>query len=94
MTAVAPSTAVPGVPRVEHVMGMPIVVDVRDERVDETAIDGVFTWFRRVDQTFSTYIEDSVINRIDRGELRLEDAQPVVRGVLARCDELRRETRG
>jgi FAD:protein FMN transferase len=94
MTAAAPSTAVPGVPRVEHVMGMPIVVDVRDERVDETAIDGVFNWFRWVDETFSTYIESSEINRIDRGELRLEDAQPVVRGVLARCDELRRETHG
>jgi thiamine biosynthesis lipoprotein len=73
---------------------MPVVVDVRDDNVDDTVIDGVFTWFRWVDETFSTYIEDSEINRLDRGELRLEDVQPVVRGVLARCDELRRETRG
>ena len=80
--------------RFEHVMGMPILVDVRDDGVDETAIADVFTWLRWVDQTFSTYVEDSEINRIDRGELRLEDAHPVVRDVLERCNELRLETRG
>ena len=83
-----------GLRRVEYVMGMPILVDVRESLADEAVIDDVFTWLRWVDQTFSTYIDGSEINRIDRGELRLEDAQPVVRGVLARCDELRRETHG
>jgi thiamine biosynthesis lipoprotein len=86
--------AQPASRRVEHVMGMPILVDVRDDNVDETVIDDVFTWLRWVDQMFSTYIEDSEINRIDRGELRLEDAHSVVRDVLERCNELRLETRG
>ena len=84
----------PGVKRIEHVMGMPILVDVRENDVDEAAIDKAFTWLRWVDETFSTYIEDSEINRIDRGELRVEDAHPVVRSVLERCEELRLETRG
>jgi FAD:protein FMN transferase len=92
MTAVADS-ARPAI-CVRHVMGTPIMVDVRDEDVDGAVIDNVFAWFRWVDETFSTYIDGSEINRLDRGELRLEDAHPVVRGVLERCDELRLETRG
>ena len=79
---------------VEHVMGMPIVVDVRDEGVSESLLDEVFDWLRWVDAVFSTYKEDSEISRIDRGELGLEYAQSEVREVLARCEELRDETHG
>lgn len=80
--------------RVEHIMGMPIVLDVRDELDDGMVVDHVFAWFRWVDETFSTYLEESEINRIDRGRLKLEDAHPVVRRVLHRCDDIRLETNG
>lgn len=76
--------------RVEHVMGMPIVVAVRDGEVG----DDVFDWFRHVDETFSTYKEGSEVSRIRRGELALADASDEVREVYARCDELRDETSG
>jgi FAD:protein FMN transferase len=92
MSAVAEH--LPGVRRVEHVMGMPIVVDVRDEDVDEARLDHVFGWFRWVDATFSTYKEDSEICRLARGEISVGEALPEVRWVLNRCDELREETRG
>lgn len=82
-----------GVTRVEQIMGMPIVVDVRDVD-DEAALEPVFDWLRWVDQTFSTYSVESEISRLNRGELRLEDADADVREVLARCDELRAETNG
>jgi FAD:protein FMN transferase len=61
----------PGVRRVEQIMGMPIVVDVRDDDVDEAALDHVFAWFRWVDATFSTYKEDSEISRFAAGNLFL-----------------------
>jgi len=83
-----------GLRRVEFVMGMPVVVDVRDEAVDAAALDALFEWLRHVDATFSTYKEDSEISLLNRGELALADAQPDVRAVLARCDELREETNG
>lgn len=76
--------------RVEHVMGMPVVVEVRDGEVG----DDVFDWFRHVDETFSTYKQGSEVSRIRRGELALADASDEVREVYARCDELRRETSG
>ena len=80
--------------RVEHVMGMPVLVDVRDDGADAAAVDRVFGWLRFVDATFSTYRADSEISRLDRGELALSGAHPLVRDVLARCERLRADTGG
>jgi len=74
-------------------MGMPIVVDVRDD-VSDGVLDELFDWFREVDARFSTYKEDSEISRLNRGELHIRDSHPDVRWVLARCDQLREETGG
>jgi thiamine biosynthesis lipoprotein len=82
-----------GVVRVEQIMGMPIVVDVRDAD-DAAALDPVFAWFREVDERFSTYRADSEISRLNAAELALGDAHEDVREVLERCEELRLETRG
>src|SRR5262249_50069642 len=78
---------------VEFVMGMPVVVEVRDEEPAD-AVDAVFDWLRFVDATFSTYKEDSEISRLNRRELTLADTDPSVRDVLDRCDELREEAWG
>ncbi|MGI8420748.1 MAG: FAD:protein FMN transferase [Gaiellaceae bacterium] len=88
------AVATPGIRRVEHVMGMPIVVDVRDRDVDGGTIDRMFAWLRLVDETFSTYKEDSEISRLNRGELAIDEVHPDVAAVLARCEELRIETHG
>jgi len=86
------STAI-GVTRVEQIMGMPIVVDVRDAE-NPAALEPLFDWFRFVDRTFSTYRPESEISRLDRGEISSANAHPYVREVLARCDELKVETNG
>jgi FAD:protein FMN transferase len=80
--------------RVEHVMGMPVVVDVRESHAEPEAVEAVFAWLRFVDATFSTYRDDSEIRRLDRGALALADAHPLVRAVLARCERLRAQTGG
>ena len=92
MTVAAP-TSLPGVRRVEHIMGLPVVVDVRDDCAGDV-LDQLFDWLRWVDATFSTFKDDSEISRINRGELRREDAHPHVRQVLDRCEQLRDETNG
>ena len=89
----AATDTLPGIRRVEQIMGMPILVDVRDD-VDEDEVDAVFAWFRHVDNVFSTYSDESEISRLNRGELALADACADVREVLARCEELRLETDG
>ncbi|GAC1408727.1 MAG: FAD:protein FMN transferase [Chloroflexota bacterium] len=83
-----------GLYRVEYIMGMPIGIDVRDPTVSGTALDAAFSLLRWVDATFSTYRADSAISRLNRGDLREDDAPPEVRAVLARCEELRDETGG
>jgi len=83
----------PGVRRVEQIMGMPIVIDLRDEGSEPLA-ELVFDWLRTVDQRFSTYKPDSEISRLNRGELAVAECHPDVRAILARCDELREATGG
>lgn len=75
-------------------MGMPIVVDVRDDGVPDGLVEQVFDWFRWVDETFSTYKDSSEISRLNRGELSLADAHPDVRTVLELCEEMRAATGG
>jgi thiamine biosynthesis lipoprotein len=85
--------SLPGVRRVEQVMGMPVVVDVRDEIGEEPLVE-LFAWLRWVDETFSTYKESSEVMRLNRGELALADAHPDLREVLERSEELRVLTGG
>jgi FAD:protein FMN transferase len=73
-----------------RIMGMPISV----AGAGSDAAEAVFGWLRRVDELFSTYRCESEISRLDRGELALADADPLVREVLARCERLREETGG
>lgn len=80
--------------RVEHVMGMPVRIDVRDEGIPEAAVDEAFAWLRWVDATFSTYKDGSEISRLNRGELSLVGASPAVRRVLEECERLRERTGG
>jgi len=80
---------------VEHVMGMPISIDIRDDPPDGAAlVDAVVEWFHWVDATFSTYKPDSVVSRLAAGELARAEAPVVVQEVLALCDELWAETDG
>jgi thiamine biosynthesis lipoprotein len=91
---VAAADREPGHARVEDVMGMPVVIHVRDEDVPVEAVDAAFAWLRWVDATFSTYRADSEIARLNRGELAERDADPLVREVLDACRALRERTGG
>jgi thiamine biosynthesis lipoprotein len=75
-------------------MGMPVTVDVRGAGVDAAALDEVFADLRRLDALFSPYRAGSEVSRIDRGELRPEEASPEVRAVIDLCERYRRATGG
>ena len=79
---------------VEQIMGMPIVVGVRDDPAPTRAVADVFDWFRWVDAVFSTYKPDSQISRYNRGELAFADLHPDVMTVLGISEELRVQTNG
>lgn len=70
-------------------MGMPISVHLRGEDLDSPmvarAVEDVFDLLTDADRLFSTYREDSEVNRIRRGELDQERADPLVQEVAALC---------
>jgi FAD:protein FMN transferase len=81
---------------VEAVMGTVVSLDVRGVPgpAAQSAFAEVMAWLHEVDRRFSTYRDDSEINRIDRGELPVAAASSDVRSVLERCAALREETGG
>ncbi len=75
-------------------MGTVITIDVRDLDLPLDVLDSAFGWFHKVDATFSTFLPDSEISRLSRGELRLEDCSADVREVLDCCAEVFQQTNG
>jgi FAD:protein FMN transferase len=75
---------------VEQVMGTAVSIDL-----DVPALVGdVRAWLHEVDARFSTYKEDSEVNRFHRREIALEDLSADMRHVLDACADLWRETGG
>lgn len=103
MPTPAPTTAVSSPPepirrRVVHVMGMPISLALRGRHTDDAAADSawirVVQTLREIDLTFSTYRPDSVISRLDRGELHPTACPPEVRDVLTLGERAEQESGG
>ena len=79
---------------VEHCMGTVFSIDVRDDGDWTEAIAEVMSWLHFVDATFSTYRADSDISRMSHGDLRVDDAHPLVTEVLELCVRASRLTGG
>ena len=93
MTSAA-SRAVARLCRVEHIMGTAIVIDVRDDADQATAVEAAFDHFRDVDARFSTYKPDSEVSQLNRGELSEEDCSDQLREVLGMCEIARQMSDG
>ena len=99
MTALAP--APPAAVRrtwVEQVMGLPVSVLVRGDAARSpgvaAAVAEVHDELRRLESVFSTYRPDSEVSAIRDGLRDVADASPLVREVLARCEQARADTDG
>jgi thiamine biosynthesis lipoprotein len=79
-------------------MGMPISIHLRGEDVDSPmaarAVKDAFDLLTEADLLFSTYREDSEVNRIRRGDLHQERADPLVQEVAALCRQAGELTEG
>jgi FAD:protein FMN transferase len=82
-------------------MGLPISILARCADPDRLtapavaqAVQTLFDDLRAVDAMFSTYRADSVVSRLNRGEITLADAPADVRDVAARCEQARARTGG
>jgi thiamine biosynthesis lipoprotein len=75
-------------------MGMPITIEVVDAAVPAAIFDRVFTYFRSVDRTFSTYKPSSEISRINNREIAIAEASQDMRAIFALAEQTRQETNG
>ena len=78
-------------------MGTAVSIDIADPLPAGTArrlADDVCTWLHEVDHRFSTYRDDSEVNRLHRGELTAAQFSPDLRFVLETCADLWRDTDG
>jgi FAD:protein FMN transferase len=80
---------------VEHIMGFPVSVDLRDStpRLAEE-VDRAFAWLHEVDLRFSPFRADSEVCRLDRGELGPDQVSTDLRHVLALCELYERRSGG
>jgi len=81
--------------RVEHVMGLPVSVEVRRPTHDMApALQRAFDWLHSVDRRFSPFRTDSEVCRAGRGELGPEDYSREFTEILALCAEYERRSGG
>ena len=90
--------AVPLARHVEHLMGMPVSLALRGRHVDDDAAHDAWRRclesLRAVDATFSTYLDDSFVSRLNRGEVTVDQAPAQVHEVLALAEQERQESGG
>jgi FAD:protein FMN transferase len=82
---------------VEHVMGMPVGIDIRDDievQDADAAIADVVDWLHLVDETWSTWKDDSLITRFARGDVTPDELPTFMHRILDRCELLSAETGG
>ena len=77
---------------VEEIMGMPVIVDIVGD--DGEKAQKVFDYFRKVDDTFSTYKEGSEISKLNREEIMVECCSGAVQEILKLAEETKQETNG
>jgi thiamine biosynthesis lipoprotein len=79
--------------RVEQIMGMPVSLALRGRHADDergrAAWDCAVASLQDADRVFSTYLPDSYICRLGRGEIDAADCPPEVAEVLALGEEAR-----
>jgi thiamine biosynthesis lipoprotein len=74
--------------RRERVMGTVAAVELYEPIPHDGLVDDVFAWLHEVDRRFSTFMHDSEVSRLHRGELPLRDCSQDLRYVLDQCADL------
>lgn len=79
---------------IREIMGMPVTVNIADGDADDAAVEEVFDDFSILDRTFSPFLIESEVSRINRGELAPADAGQLVTQAIDLCRMYERATEG
>ncbi len=75
------------------IMGMPVILEIVDAAPADR-YEKIFTFFRRVDERFSTYKDTSEISAINRGEILEGNYSREMREMFALAEETKKDTNG
>ena len=75
-------------------MGMTISVEVIDKEITESEIEKVFSYFKYIDEKFSTYKDTSEISLINKGKIKETQYSEDMKTVLKLSEETKKETEG
>ena len=75
-------------------MAMPVVIEIVDFKINENIFNEVFEYLEYIDNKFSTYKEDSEIERINRGEIYPSLYSNDMKRVLDLCEQTKKDTHG
>jgi thiamine biosynthesis lipoprotein len=75
-------------------MGMPITVSIVDENATKVDLEDVFSYFKYVDEKFSTYKKTSEITAINEGKLNWDNYSEDMKEVFKLSEETELETNG
>lgn len=74
-------------------MGMPITLEIVDS-VTKAVFDEIFSYFKYIDQKFSTCKKNSEISKLNDGRLKLKDSSQEVQEIFLLAKETKKETGG
>ena len=72
-------------------MGMPITIEAVDEVASTDLFDEVFSYFRRIDERFSTFKETSEITAINNQQVAEADWSAEMKEVMALAEQTRQQ---
>ncbi len=76
------------------IMGTPIIIEIKDEEARLEVFEQVFDYFRYVDETFSTYKDESEIMHLNNKKIKPGAMSPDMRDVFSIAEETKRITHG
>lgn len=80
--------------RAALIMGMPASIEIIDAEAQEKDIEGIFNYFRQIDQQFSPYKDSSELQKINRGEISPDESSPLMKKILKLSQETQQQTQG
>lgn len=75
-------------------MGTPIIIEIRNEEARQELFDEVFSYFKYVDEKFSTYKEDSEITAINNKKIKETEMSEDMKTVFKLSEETKKLTNG
>ena len=78
----------------EFIMRMPVSIEIIDNSARLQDIAKVFSYFREIDERFSTYKKTSEVEKINSGKLKKSAYSNEMKTIIALADKTTRETRG